>query len=181
MSKPEANVEQRATLLDRYMQLAAEYRESVDAGLTVVRPSDRPEELNDHGFMRWYLHPELRDAAIRCYNFYVQRIPPGSRTGRQETPGGIIFYAWKGRGRTLIQGTLNAWETDDLIMLPLLPEGVVFQHFNDDPEQEALLIACEPNFAESLGLNRAAVAQQRELAPEAARRKRRSEGETSGS
>lgn len=176
MSEENVAQPQPGSLLDRYLQLAVKYQSQADQGLTVVRPADRGEELNDHGFMRWYMHPDFRDTAIRSYNFYVQRIPPGSRSGRQETPGGIIFYVWKGRGKTLIQGTLHDWVPDDVIMLPLLPEGVVFQHFNDDPEQEALLVACEPNFTESLGPNRGATFRQLEQAPEAARRDRASGG-----
>jgi hypothetical protein len=50
-------------------------------------------------------------------------------------------------------------------MLPLRGEGVEFQHFNEDPEESVRLVACEPNLASTLGVDRGSKWEQIEDAP----------------
>jgi gentisate 1,2-dioxygenase len=65
---------------------------------------DLPWELNRQGFMRWYLNPVMEDRVINPFIFYVQNIPPGSRSGRVKTQGSQVFYIWEGKGYTSLNG-----------------------------------------------------------------------------
>lgn len=132
----------------------------------VVRGEVLPWELNPQGWMQWYLHPALPEPSIRTYLFYRQEIPPGSRSGRQRHQGGVIVYFLEGHGHTLMDGERYDWEPGDLLQLPLRPDGVSYQHFNDSASERVRLIACEPNLIEALGLDRGAGFMQLENCPE---------------
>jgi quercetin dioxygenase-like cupin family protein len=64
-----------------------------------------------------------------------------TRTGRHRHPGGVIIYVAAGRGHSLIEDQRLDWEAGDLIVLPLLANGVEHQHFNDDPAHPARLVS----------------------------------------
>lgn len=140
-------------------------KESADA-IRVVKGNELPWELNRQGKMRWYLHPNLSDVAIRSLMFFVQEIPPGSRSGRQRVQGGQALYVWEGRGYSEIDGARYHWEAGDVMNLPLVMEGVVMQHFNQDPEKPVLLLQAEPNYVHMLGVDMGSGFEQLEDAPE---------------
>jgi gentisate 1,2-dioxygenase len=123
-------------------------------------------ENNPQGIMRWYLHPAMERSCHKALIFSVQRIPPGSRSGKQHCQGGSAHYIVQGKGRTVINGAAHSWEAGDVVQLPLLPEGVTFQHYNEDPSQDAVFTACMPNLSEPLGFDRGAGWFQLEAAPE---------------
>ncbi len=125
-----------------------------------------PWEINRHGKMQWYLHPSLVDRALRTVMFYRHEIPGGSRSGRQLCQGSIIFYVLKGRGYTTVDGVRHAWKAGDIINLPIREEGVIYQHFNLDPVEPALLAACEPNLVDVLGVDKGCGFEELESAPE---------------
>ena len=81
---------------DELMELGEKQR-SRSKGLFVVKGSDIPVENNRHGLMQWYMHPNLTDVSLNTKLFYVQHVPPGSKSGRQHHPGGKIFNFWKAR------------------------------------------------------------------------------------
>lgn len=116
--------------------------------------------------MRWYLHPAIEDVALRTLLFYHQEIPPGSRSGRQKCQGSIIFHVLEGQGYTVLDGIKHPWRAGDVINLPLREEGVVYQHFNTDPDQRVLLIGCEPNLVDALGVDKGSGFEELEPAPE---------------
>jgi gentisate 1,2-dioxygenase len=116
--------------------------------------------------MQWYLHPALHDTLLRTLMFYRQEIPPGSRSGKQKCQGSLLFYVQEGRGYTILDGARHPWEAGDLINLPIREEGVVYQHFNVDPDQRVLLVACEPNLVDALGVDKGSGFEQLEPAPE---------------
>ncbi|MBM2811624.1 MAG: gentisate 1,2-dioxygenase [Chloroflexi bacterium] len=120
---------------------------------TVVHGDALAWETNPQGIMQWYLHPDLPERLLRSYLFYRQEIPGESRSGKQKHQGGAIFFFTEGRGHTIIDGERFDWEKEDLIQLPLRPDGVAYQHFNDS-RGPARLIACEPNYFDSLGFDR---------------------------
>ena len=123
-------------------------------------------ELNRQGFMRWYLHPVMEDKVINPFIFYVQNIPPGSRSGRVQTQGSQVFYIWEGKGYTTMNGVKHIWEAGACVLIPLLPRGTIFQHFNTDQEKDALLISVEANTAGALGMDRGSGFEQLENCPE---------------
>lgn len=143
-----------------------EERERAPRCDTVLHGDELAWELNPHGIMQWYLHPSLPDRLTRSYLFYRQEIPPGSRSGCQRHQGGKIFFIVEGHGYTVIDDERFDWERDDLIQLPLRPDGVVYQHFNASRTERARLIACEPNMVDALGVDRGAAFVQIENCPE---------------
>ena len=151
--------EQLIALRDRQRALRAE-------SPFVVRGADLPWETNPQGIMKWYLHPATERSCHKALIFSVQKIPPRSRSGKQHHQGGVVHYVAQGKGRTVINDVAYEWEAGDLVQLPLLPEGVTYQHFNDDNSSDAVLTACLPNLTEPLGVDRGAGLFQLEAAPE---------------
>lgn len=77
-----------------------------------------------------------------------------------------MIYFLQGRGHTILDGEKIIWKAEDLLMLPLRPEGVVFQHVNDSSQESVVLLACEPNLVHALGVDRGSQWEQVEPAPE---------------
>jgi len=132
----------------------------------LIRGADLPWQTTAQGVIRWYLHPALDYACLKTLLFYVQQIPGGSRSGRQRHGGNAVFHVLQGRGHTVLDGVTYSWQADDMITLPNRPNGVVYQHFNDDPEQPAVLAACEPNLSHTIDVDRGAGFEQLEVCPE---------------
>jgi hypothetical protein len=124
----------------------------------VIKGDDLEYEINPQGKMKWYLHPSFEDRSIRSLLFYIQEIPPGSRSGKQHRQGGLVHYILKGKGHTIIDGARYKdgpkrleWDAEDYMAIPLSPEGCQFQHFNDDPENPAKIVVTEPSHGYELG------------------------------
>ena len=66
----------------------------------------------------------------------------------------------------MIDGVCHDWGAEDLLILPIRPDGVAYQHFNDDPSAPAFLLACEPNLAFIFDLDRGSSFEELEEAPE---------------
>lgn len=153
-------------LFEALTRLRDAQRDRRRSPVCVLSGADLPWELNAHGFTRWYLHPLFLHTAVRTFSAYLQYLPPGSRSGRQQHPGDKVFFTLQGKGHTVIDGVSYAWGPEDLLMLPIRPEGVTYQHFNDDPSAPAYLFACEPNLAFTLDLDRGSRFEELEPAPE---------------
>lgn len=153
-------------LFDELITLRDEQRAHSKGATVVVQGDELPQELNPLGAMKWYLHPNIKDTAIRTLLFCVQEIPPGSRSGRIKTQGGTVIYVWRGRGHTLINGVKYSWAKGDLVQIPIRSEGVEVQHFNDDVNEPARLVCCEVNVADSLGIDRGSGFEVLEACPE---------------
>lgn len=153
-------------LYDELIRLRDQERERKKNSIFVVKGDELPWEVNPQGKMRWYLHPAIDDTVIRNLIVYLQEIPPGSCSGKQKCQGGVVIFVLAGRGRTIIDEVTYSWETDDVVQLPIRPNGIVFQHFNDDPNQAAQLICAEPNLVHALGVDRGSGFEQLTSAPE---------------
>ena len=70
----------------------------------VVDGEAQPWEDTPQGRLRWYLHPDLHDRALRTLGLYTQEIPPRSRTGRYRWQGGEMIVILEGRGVSEIDG-----------------------------------------------------------------------------
>ncbi len=136
-------------------------------GASCIRSGDRlPWEINRHGIMRWYLHPLFLYTALRNFSAYLQYIPPASRSGVQRHPGDKVFFFVRGRGHTIVDEVSYPWSPEDLLVLPIRPNGVTYQHFNDDSDAPAFLFACEPSLASIFDLDRGSSFEELEEAPE---------------
>ena len=140
-------------LLDKLLAMRDEQRERMKTARCVVRFKDLPWEQNRYGKMKWLLHPSIMDTAVRTQIMYILEISPGSRSGKIQHQGGILFYVWAGKGYTVINGTRHDWEEEGEVMVPVIPEGAVFQHFNTDPANPARLVGATPNSVDIFGVD----------------------------
>jgi quercetin dioxygenase-like cupin family protein len=157
---------QDGTLLDALFARRDAYRAQMATAQWMIHGRNLPWELNQQGKMKWYLHPDKMDASIRTLLVNLQVIPPGSRSGRQLHPGGLIHYVLRGHGYTMVDGKRQDWEAGDCIALPRRVFGVDYQHFNADPRRPAQLLCMCPNLFEVFGPDLGARFEQLEAAPE---------------
>lgn len=155
-----------ADRLEELFQRRDKERAQKASSVAVVKGKQLPWETNRQGRMRWYLHPNIENTAIRSLLVFVQEIAPGSRSGKQKHQGGRIHYILEGKGYTVINGVKHEWEAGDAVVLPVKPDGVAFQHFNADPANPVRFIAAEPNLFDALGVDMGSGFDQLENAPE---------------
>lgn len=156
----------KANLLQALFDRRDRERESLAKSTKVVEGDKVPLENNQMGLYKWYLHPDKQDMAIRTILFWTEEIPPGGKSGKQRHQGGRVHYVQEGHGYTEIDGVNHEWEKGDLILLPIRPKGVVFQHFNGDPRNRAKLICTEPNWFDALGVDLGSGFEQVENSPD---------------
>ena len=144
----------RTNFWDELLALRDRQREARKTAVQVVRLAELPLENNQQGLMRWYLHPAITDTVLSTLSIYRQEIPPGSRSGRLKFQGGQIMFIVEGRGHTLLDGVRHAWEAGDVLNLPTRRDGIVVQHFNDDPDRVATFLAVEPNLFAATSVDR---------------------------
>ncbi len=164
---------------DKLFELRDKDRANKKDAIVNILGRELPKELNRQGLMQWYLHPVMEDTVINPFIFYVQQIPPGSRSGRVKTQGNQVFYVWKGKGSTVMDGVRHHWEDGAVIQIPLRPLGVIYQHFNGDMKNPAVLISVEANTALSLGMDRGSGFEQLENCPEYEEEMKKSKGSRS--
>ena len=151
---------------DKLIRLRDKERKRIEKSKMLAKGKYLPLEVNPQGLMKWYMHPANDATAHKGLIIYVQEIPPDSRSGKQKYQGGMVIYIIKGRGYTIIDGKKYSWKKEDIIQLPLRPDGVVFQHFNLSAKEAAQFICCEPNTVGALGVDRGSGFEQLEPAPE---------------
>jgi len=154
------------TKYQELIELRDKERARIASSSVCVKGKELPLEVNPQGMLKWYMHPNIETTAHKFIMFYAQEIPPGSRSGKQRTQGGVVFVVVEGSGFTVIDGQRHDWKQNDVVQLPIKPDGVVFQHFNANEKARALLIAAEPNLAATTGVDRACGFEQLEDAPE---------------
>ena len=159
-------MKQEHTLFQKLEDLRDKQRRKTENGVVLARGKALPWERTPHGMLKWYMHPAMEENVLRSHVIYVQEIAPGGRSGMQRHPGGMLIYFMQGQGRTILDQEEIAWKAEDLLMLPLRPEGVVFQHVNGSADEPALLLTCEPNMIDALGVDRGSRWEQLEPAPE---------------
>jgi hypothetical protein len=151
---------------DELLKMRDEQREQRKNGLQVIRGATLPQEVNRQGLMRWYMHPAIKDTILSTHLFFEQEIPPGSRTGRLKFQGEQVMYILEGKGYPVLDGVKHHWKAGDVVNLPLRKQGIVIQHFNEDPEKPAKFVAAEPNLFACAGVDRGSGFEQIEDAPE---------------
>jgi hypothetical protein len=153
-------------LWDELLGMRDEQRERQGKAVWLIKGKDIPWEKNRQGKMRWYMHPRLGRPCINTLVIYAQELPPGGRSGRILHPGNQVIYVTEGRGYTMIDGEKYHWAKGDVVQLPLRVKGVVVQHFNEDPDNPARFVTCEPNLMDSVGVDRGSGWEQLENAPD---------------
>jgi len=154
------------TKYQELIELRDKERERIANSSVCVNGRALPLEVNPQGMLKWYMHPAIDSTAHKFLIFYTQEIPPASRSGKQRSQGGVVFVVVEGSGYTIIDGQRYEWKKNDVLQLPIKPDGVIFQHFNGSEKELALLIAAEPNLTATTGVDRACGFEQLEAAPE---------------
>jgi hypothetical protein len=151
---------------DELLKMRDEQRAQRKSGLQVIRGASLPQEINRQGLMRWYMHPAIKDTILNTHLFFEQEIPPGSRSGRLKFQGEQVMYILEGKGYTILDGVKHHWAAGDVVNLPLRKQGIVIQHFNEDPDKPAKFVAAEPNLFACASVDRGSGFEQIEDAPE---------------
>lgn len=160
------DVLKQRNILEEFIELRDMQRQKISESIFLIDGEDLSWEVNQMGLVKWYLHPLIEDTAIHSLIFYTQKILPQSRSGKIRVQGGQVISIVEGKGYTILDGEKLSWEEGDVLQIPLRWDGVVFQHFNDDPVREAILTCVEPNFVHSLGVDRGSGFEVLEVAPE---------------
>jgi Cupin domain len=155
----------RELLWDSITRRALEERDRARHGRTTVRRDELEHEDTPFGRLRWYLHNDLTTPVTRAIYFCELEIPAGSRSGRLRHQGGIVHLVVEGRGYTVLDDERHEWEKRDVIGIPVRPEGVVFQHFNDGTGPVRMVISW-PNFDSALGAEAGVALEVLDPAPE---------------
>jgi mannose-6-phosphate isomerase-like protein (cupin superfamily) len=108
-----------------------EINERQEKGKVVIKPSDRQWELCRQGRILFYLNPLFTDTALDEWYVFIHDIR--THSGKHRHQGGLALFVLEGEGYSTVNGERVDWEKGDLILLPLLPEGVEHQHFNRNP------------------------------------------------
>jgi mannose-6-phosphate isomerase-like protein (cupin superfamily) len=128
--------EPEAGQLDTYEQCVASRKEFVERAYTqrvVVRDEDRPWELTRQARLKFMLMPQAFDDTVLS-DWWVFLEDIRTHSGKHRHQGGLVIFVLEGKGHSVIDGERHDWEAGDLILLPLLPDGVEHQHFNADPQ-----------------------------------------------
>ena len=72
-----------------------------------------------------------------------------------------------------MDGVKHYWEAGDVVQIPLIPLGVIYQHFNTDQKNPLVLISVEANTVAALGMDRGSGFEQIENCPEYEKAKRK--------
>jgi gentisate 1,2-dioxygenase len=68
---------------------------------------------------------------------HIESYGPGAHSQKHGHMNSAVFYVLKGRGHDIHDGRRFDWKAGDLM---IVENGCVHQHFNDDPDNEALLM-----------------------------------------
>ncbi|MPZ92894.1 MAG: hypothetical protein GEU68_14955 [Actinobacteria bacterium] len=166
---------QQRSFFDELLALRDEQRRNRDDAEILVKGDELPWELNRQGYMKWYMAPTMDDIVMSVYMMYLQRIPPGSRSGRQLVQGGQICFAWRGgAGYTVIDGERYDWNHWDVIQIPIRTKGSVVQHFNDS-DSDIEIMCCSINDVHAVGADKGAGFEQLDDCPEYREKQRTSQ------
>ncbi len=105
-------------------------------GKVIIKGKEQPFQQGRQGLLKYLLHRRWWDSyGVPFWHLMINRII--NHSGRHRHQGGAVLFVLGGKGYTTIDGKRFDWEKDDLILLPVKPDGVEHQHFNMDPKQPA--------------------------------------------
>lgn len=96
-------------------------------------------QLCPQGLAAHYLGPAFPDTLQQDWWVFIHEIRDVS--GRHRHQGGLVLFVLDGHGYTTMNGVRYDWKKGDLILMPLMPEGVEHQHFNLTEDRSAKWLA----------------------------------------
>ena len=76
-------------------------------------------------------------AVTQSIETHIEVYAPGAYGQKHGHLNSAVFYVLKGRGHDVHDGRRIDWQAGDVM---IVENGCVHQHFNDDPDEEALLL-----------------------------------------
>jgi hypothetical protein len=123
-------------------------RRQFESPLVIRGPkADSDYDLGPQGRTFFYMHPVVcKDTCLQEWEVIIRDVRTVS--GKHRHQGGLIIFVLEGHGYTTINGVRHDWQEGDLLLLPMMPEGVEHQHFNSTPGKPARWMAMvyEPIF-----------------------------------
>lgn len=148
------------------LALRDDQRRSMADAEKLIEGDRIPWEITPHGFLKWYAAPTMNDIVLHTLIIYLQRIPPGSRSGKQRTQGDQVGFVWRGdKGHTVVDGARHDWGKWDVIQVPIRTPGVEVQHFNDG-ETDVEILFVSYNSTMSCTVDRGSGFEQIDACPE---------------
>ncbi|MBF8264920.1 MAG: hypothetical protein HW384_784 [Dehalococcoidia bacterium] len=124
--------EPEETLYDFNYRFRQDYLRKRREGEIVLRGRDRSWQESRQGLHKWFCNVKFWDQqAVPYWSMFIIRIK--NHSGKHVHQGGLGLYVLEGKGYTVVDGVRYDWEKDDVIILPVKPEGCEHQHFNADP------------------------------------------------
>lgn len=128
--------EPRETLYDIGANVLNERVRQKAEGKVIIKGKEIGFEQNRQGVIKYLLFMNDWDkVGTPGWHLFIHRIHKHS--GKHVHQGGLAIYVLEGQGYTIVDGQRYDWEKDDLIVLPIKPNGVEHQHFNKDPDRPA--------------------------------------------
>jgi hypothetical protein len=125
---------------ERTLKYRAEQRERSLNGPIVIARDDREVFLARQGRLRFFLDPGYyTEPPLQHWRVFTHEIR--TKSGRHRHQGGLVIYVLEGKGYSIVEGVRMDWEEGDLVLLPLMPDGVEHQHFNLDPDKPSVWAA----------------------------------------
>jgi quercetin dioxygenase-like cupin family protein len=125
---------------ERTLRYRTEQAERNQNGPIVIRKSEREVFMARQGRLRFYLDPlYYTNVPLLMWKVFTHEIR--TKSGKHRHQGGLLIYVLEGKGYSIVDGERWDWEKGDLVLLPLRPEEVEHQHFNDDPGTPAIWCA----------------------------------------
>jgi gentisate 1,2-dioxygenase len=79
----------------------------------------------------------LAAAVTQSIETHIEVYAPGAYGQKHGHLNSAVFYVLKGRGHDVHDGKRIEWKAGDIM---IVENGCVHQHFNDDPDNEAILL-----------------------------------------
>ncbi len=125
------------TEYDRVVHDREVRNQRLSEGKVIIKGSKIPWELNRQGRLKFLLTDRTTEnLAAPGWTIFQQQIYKHSGMHRHQ--GGTFIFVMDGKGYSTVNGVRHDWEAGDLAILPMMPGGVVHQHFNLDPGVPAL-------------------------------------------
>jgi len=122
------------------MRARKERAERNRTGKVVVKPADREVHMARQGRLQFFMNPYVyADTCLQSWQVFKHEIR--TRSGKHRHQGGVIIYVLDGKGYSIVDDQRVDWKEGDLVLLPLKPDEVMHQHFNEDPAKPATWIA----------------------------------------
>jgi quercetin dioxygenase-like cupin family protein len=102
----------------------------------VYSSSDVPWKGGPQLYGKHVISPQA-SAVVQSIETHIEVYAPGGYGQKHGHLNSAVFYVLKGRGHDIHDGKRIEWKAGDVM---IVENGCVHQHFNDDPDNEAILL-----------------------------------------